>query len=131
MKEYMTTQRKRLFSFLRENPDRQYTVEALAVALCEEKAISISAIYRNINRMVEAGEAKRFAVDGSRTFLYQYVGDAECSTHLHLKCEKCGKLFHMDDPSMEALLRSAMQQNAFHIDKQKTILYGACQDCYV
>ncbi len=129
MGKYFTEQRQELLSFLKTHYDRQYSIAELAESLCEGKVISISAIYRNINRMVAEGTVAKISIDSSRKSLYQYIGENNCSEHLHLKCEKCGQLYHMDDQSMEGLLNAAMSLNAFNINKKKSILYGSCKDC--
>lgn len=127
--KYATEQRKLLLDFLKEHRDRQYSVEEIAERLCDVQNISVSSIYRNINIMVAEGSVRRFSVDGSRQFLYQFFGGNDCSTHIHLKCESCGQLFHMDDKAMEEILSSTMRGNDFSIDIRKTILYGLCKNC--
>lgn len=127
--KYVTEQRQRMLAFLKANKDRQFSVEELAKQLCGANTVSVSAIYRNINAMVEAGLVSRFPAPGSRKFLYQYIGESDCMQHFHLKCEKCGQLFHLDNDAVEDILRAAMQQNAFRINKKKTVLYGACETC--
>ncbi len=130
MKKYHTEQRRRLLSFLQENSDRQFSVEEIAEHLCGDGNISVSSIYRNINAMAAEGMIQRFPRDGSRTFLYQYIGDGDCREHIHMKCEICGSIFHLDRKAMEAIDASAAAAAAgFHINKKKTILYGACGKC--
>lgn len=129
MKKYATEQRKILLSFLKEHYDRQYSVEEIAEKLYGVENISISSIYRNINSMVVEGTVRRFSADGSRRFLYQYIDCDDCNKHLHLKCESCGQIFHMDEKSMENILTSVMSGSNFNIDVKKTILYGLCEDC--
>ncbi len=130
MKKYYTEQRRRLLSFMQENSDRQFSVEEIAEHLCEGKAISVSSIYRNINAMAAEGMIQRFPRDGSRTFLYQYIGDGDCREHIHMKCEICGSIFHLDRQAMEVIDASApAAASGFCIDKKKTILYGACGKC--
>lgn len=127
MKEYATGPRKQLLAFFKKNKDRQYTVEEIEEAIKDSK-ISVSSIYRNVNKMSEDGALQRFSADGSRKFLYQYVGEGSCSEHLHYKCDSCGLIFHMDHKSMEVLLALAAQ-NDFLIDNKKTVLHGLCRDC--
>lgn len=129
MKKYSTAQRKLLLSFLKEHRDQQYTVEELAEQLCHIKSISISSIYRNINQMLADGMVQRFTVDHSRQSLYQYLGDNDCSNHMHLKCEGCGQIFHMDDQSLKEIMGAAIRNSDFNIDIRKTILYGSCKNC--
>ena len=130
MKKYHTEQRKQLLSFLQRNSDRQFSVEEIAAHLCQDGNISVSSIYRNINAMAAEGMIQRFPRDGSRTFLYQYIGDGDCREHIHLKCEICGSIFHMDRKAMETMEMFASAAAAgFHINKKKTILYGAGGKC--
>ena len=128
MKAYSTEQRKQLLTFLEFHKDRQFSIEEIADFLCDSCNISISAIYRNMNKLVEEGLVVRHAKEGSRKFLFQYVGNRDCSEHLHLKCTSCGQIFHMDDTSMELIFLTAMK-NHFIVDKRKTILYGSCDCC--
>lgn len=125
---YSTQQRKLLLAFFKENPDRYFSVEEIAERLCEEKSISVSAIYRNVNSMVKDGNVRRFSVDGRRRAVYQYIGD-ECSRHIHLKCDGCGRIFHMEAGAMEKILIETMDNNEFSIDVSRTTLYGSCKGC--
>lgn len=127
MKKYMTTQRRLLLSFLEEHPHQQYSVEELAEQLCHHQNISISSIYRNISQMAAEGLVQRFAVDHSRQFLYQYLGGGDCDSHIHLKCQHCGQIFHVDDALLAELL-AALSGN-FEVDLRKTIVYGSCKNC--
>lgn len=128
MKKYATDQREILLSFLREHPDQQFSIEEISEQLCIGNVISLSTIYRNINKLVEEESVRRFAKEGSRKFLYQFIGDGNCSEHLHLTCNLCGQIYHVNDESMKIILLSALQ-NDFIIDKKKSLLYGVCRKC--
>lgn len=125
MKGYQTEQRKLLISFFTKNPDQQFTISEISERIPD---ISISAIYRNINSMVTDGALQRFQMEGSRQFLYQYIGGT-CSEHIHLKCNQCGKIVHMDTQSVQAVLDVVKKTTHFNIDKSKTILFGSCKSC--
>lgn len=129
MRHYATQQRQKLLIFLREHRDRQFSVEEIADELSVHSEISISAVYRNINKLLMSGEVMRRAKDGSRKFMYQYVGHEDCHDHLHLKCESCGKIFHMNSQVTEDVLGLAAQSENFYIDRKKTVLYGSCNTC--
>lgn len=126
MKEYQTEQRRYLFSFFEKHPDQQFTIEELAHSI---PGISISAVYRNVNQMVIEGSVQRFQKEQSRKFLYQYIGDTACAEHLHLKCSHCGRILHMDQKSMEVVIKTVRNNISFDIDKNKTILFGSCLSC--
>ncbi|MCC8122320.1 MAG: transcriptional repressor [Oscillospiraceae bacterium] len=129
MKKYDTEQRKILQTFFRAHPDRQFAVEELAEQLSGEGGISVSAIYRNLGQMLEEGAVERFSVAGSRRFLYQYFASGECEKHIHLKCETCGQLFHLDGQAEETLLGTIQSRSHFAIDRKKSVLYGCCDRC--
>ena len=129
MKVYTTEQRKVLSQFFQERPDFQFSVEELTSHLCKSHDISISAIYRNVSFLMKEGIIGRFTKEGSRQFLYQYIGDASCHSHLHLKCEQCGRIIHMNDVGVNETLQKVLHQTQFHLDLRKTVLHGHCKDC--
>ena len=120
-----------LLSFLKENTDRQFSIEEICEGVNQGGGhdISLSAVYRNIAKLVEDGHVRRFMRDGSRTAVYQYIHCRNCEKHLHMKCVKCSKILHMDDEATETMLVAAMKKNNFKIDERKTMLYGVCDSC--
>ncbi len=126
MKEYQTEQRKRLIAFFASHCDQQFTIDELFDSISD---ISISTIYRNVNQLVMEGSVQRFQKEGSRKSLYQYIGNSDCTEHLHLKCNKCGRIMHMDDKSMEIVMETVGNNFDFNIDINKTILFGSCLSC--
>ena len=123
---YATEQRKALFSFFTKHPDRHFTIEEIADNIC---GISVSTTYRNVNKLVEDGIVRRFQKDGQRKFLYQYIGNSECNSHLHLKCNTCGRIFHLDNDAGTTLTSAIKNNYDFEVDKTTTILFGACSSC--
>lgn len=128
MKRYSTEQRGMLLEFFKANCDRQYSVTEIAEQLRPHN-ISTSAIYRNISSMVAEGSLRKLSADGSRCFLYQYIDSDACSRHIHLKCEGCGQVFHMDKESMSKITEATANNSGFSIDVKRTILYGLCKEC--
>ena len=123
---YTTEQRKRLLSFFTKHLDNHFTVDALIKNI---DGISPSAIYRNVNQMVDDGQLRRFQKEGQRKFLYQYIGDGECSEHIHLKCNKCDRILHITPELSAAFMSSVKNDYNFELDKSATILFGACSSC--
>ncbi len=126
MRNYQTEQRKLLLAFFAEHPDRQFTIDVLESSI---QGVSRSALYRNINQMEKEGLVQRFPKEGSRKFLYQYIGSRECAGHFHLKCGTCGSIFHMDNASSEALVVAVRKGSNFNLDQSKTMLIGYCSSC--
>ena len=133
MTGYQTEQKRMLLQFLREHCERAYTVEEAVEALRVHGGASApakSTVYRLMQRLVEEGEVKRFAVGNSRRFVYQLMGGEECHSHLHMKCRACGRLFHLEERVSHALARTLATANGFSLDQADTVLFGECADCH-
>lgn len=128
MAMYMTGPRKELISFLRDNPDRQFSASQLQERLAGA-GVSLSAIYRNLTFLEEEGLISRSMKDGSRESFYQYIDSAECRGCLHLTCTKCGKTIHMDHAAANSMLDNVSKKDGFEVSTAKTVLYGVCKDC--
>ena len=127
MKEYITEQRRQLLNYFENHCDEQLTINDMTRDL-RECGISRSAVYRNVDRMVNEGILRRASEDGRRS-AYQYVGTKRCCNHIHIQCTKCGRISHIEDERAERALKLALQRSKFKIDEQKTVLYGICSKC--
>lgn len=127
MASYVTEQRKRILEIFKNSSERLFTVEELA-ELCDE-GISLSTVYRTINRLHSKGLVRRTVVEGSRKFAYQYINDEQCVKHLHLSCTQCGKIFHLEDDISSYFVKRIQQNNNFLVDNSKTLLRGICSSC--
>lgn len=128
MARYLTEQRKELISFLRSHPDRQFSAKQVAESL-EESGISLSAVYRNLESLEEAGLVSCFIKEGSREVFYQYMDADACKNCIHLTCTKCGRTFHMDAAAAEQMLDAVSKADGFEVSKTRTVLYGLCKNC--
>lgn len=128
MESYYTAQRKQLFSFLVDNPDKQFSVKQIAENL-QDSSISLSAIYRNLTALEGAGLINRSIKGGSREIYYQYIHSEACKNCIHLTCTKCGRTFHMNSAAADRMLDSVSKEDSFKINKSKTVLYGICRNC--
>jgi len=133
MKTYETEQRKLLVALFRADPDRVYTVEEVAEILRgdseDDKHCSVSTVYRLISRLCDEGVLHKHARDGSRKFYYQYVKSCECEAHLHLQCEGCGRIIHMDDSTSERMLLEVLERSGFRVDAARALVPGLCSGC--
>ena len=51
--------------------------------------------------------------------------------YVHGKCEKCGKVVHIERRSVEAAMQSlsGSEGSGFELDCTRTLFYGICGDC--
>ncbi|MBP3481134.1 MAG: transcriptional repressor [Clostridia bacterium] len=129
MKEYSTRQRKLLIDFFKQHCDEQLTVKEIAGFADIHDKISLSALYRNIDKMLLEGIIQKYAKENGREFVYQYIDREKCAWHLHLKCTNCGKIIHLDDEATDNVRSMLKVKNNFSINEHKTILYGLCSAC--
>ncbi len=132
MAEYCTEQKKMLLSFLQKNGERAYTVEELADGMKRQSGADApgkSTVYRWMTRLVEEGTVKRFVKGHSRRFVYQITSGERCHFHLHLKCIRCGRLFHLDEALSNELLCRVEDASHFSINEEETVLFGSCLNC--
>lgn len=129
MKEYLTGQRKVLFAFFEKNKDGWFAIDQILSELPETISISRSAVYRNIDRMEQEGYLRKSLSDDTRKALYQYNDCSADCPHIHLRCEQCGRIFHLQNEEEEKKLKSVLQENEFQLDEQATMLIGKCKKC--
>jgi len=86
--------------------------------------ISLGTVYRNLRLLAQAGEIKELDIPGSPSRF-----DSSTNNHHHLICEKCGRIFDMDeavDITMEARIA---QKTGFKVKRQYLKFIGLCSDC--
>ena len=126
---YHTKQKDIILELLQKNHDNHMTAEQMLSTLKDEHTpVSKATLYRFLDCMVENGEVKKFNLDNSAS-CYQYVGEHNDQCTYHLKCNSCGKVFHVDDTVINKM-NSKIEKNCdFKIDKDRTVFYGICGSC--
>jgi len=98
-----------------------------------EKGISVgtTTIYRHLEKMVKEGLVAKYVIDGSSSACFEYIGDhgEEYENCYHCKCEKCGKLIHLQCNEIESLKQHMQQHHDFQMDPHRTVFYGICGEC--
>lgn len=62
--------------------------------------------------------------------MLQYQGDdTACHNHFHLKCVKCGRLFHVSCDFLSQIEEHVYKHHIFLLTIPRTVLYGVCEDC--
>ncbi len=129
MKDYQTEQRKALLTLFQSYPEKQMSMDDILKRLPEGCQISRSAIYRNLDRMAKEGLLEKLALSDSRNSQYRYAGREKDCRRVHLRCEKCGQVFHMEKETDEERLDSLLKQSGFQIDGSATVIFGVCKRC--
>lgn len=129
---YRTRQRMAILQYFKAHPHAHFTAEELCEALrAHGIAIGKSTVYRALDRFSEEGTVRRFTSSPGESACYQYADTASggCRAHLHLKCNICGTLFHIECDRLRELTEHLGMQHSFTVDYAKTVLYGTCEPC--
>ena len=131
---YKTKHRDAIMSVLEEHAGEHITAAGIHDCLRSRGvAIGTATVYRQLEKLVEEGLADKYVVDAASGACYEYAGGHEGpSRYVHCKCEKCGRLVHVERKAFEAAMRSislAEAAGGFEMDLSHTVFYGICRDC--
>lgn len=129
---YKTKQKAVILDCLKNNSDREFTVDGLVELLKSESfTVGRTTVYRYLDYLVKNGDVRKFVSDSTRQATFQYIEHKhECEEHMHLKCIKCGKLIHLSCDFMNGVSEHILSHHNFRLDNAKTTLLGICEDCY-
>lgn len=125
--KYHTRQRDAVLRFFMDHGDRCFTAREVYDAVDAGEAT----VFRAITALTESGFLKKYASGSGRgdSATYQYNACGSRADHIHLKCEHCGGLIHMDCSFMATILAHFLDEHGFAVDCGKTVIYGLCENC--
>ena len=131
---YKTKHRDRILEILRENEGEHMTAGQILEQLrMRGVTIGVATIYRQLDRLVEEGAVNKYMVDAVTGACYEYRdGHGGNSAYVHGKCEKCGKVVHIERKFVEEAMQGLSETSAgsgFELDCTRTLFYGICGDC--
>ena len=129
---YNTKQREAILSYIISR-DGTHVTAAQILGYFASEGISISrpTVYRHLEKLTKIGKIRRYTTDGISGACYQYADNgAACHEHVHLKCEECGKLLHLECDRLNEIQRHLSSRHAFRVNALKTVFYGQCDNCY-
>ncbi len=90
----------------------------------EHPRISLGTVYRNLNLLVEQGEALRLDCgDGVDHF------DGDTRPHYHFACRGCGCVMDLDMDPIDHIDQIAGAGFDGEIQGHRVLFYGLCPDC--
>ena len=130
--QYKTKQMTELLAFLKSVQGSHVTVKDICDYF-EIRGITVgtTTIYRQQEKMVSEGLVAKYVVDGTSSACFEYTGDEEESQAVcyHCKCEKCGKLIHLQCDEVENLKQHMLEHHDFEMNPLRTVFYGLCSEC--
>ena len=128
MIKYQTGQRKVLLSLFEKETHRTYSAYDILEAL-PDSGISLSAIYRNLKAMENEGVICKASGPKDTEARYHYLNKKECVGIIHLKCETCNQIFHLNRNISNMIFAFAKDDLDFSLNQAGAFLYGKCSNC--
>lgn len=85
--------------------------------------LSLGTVYRNLTQLEEHGYIKKINIPGDPV---RFDGNTE--EHHHFICEKCGKIFDIEDEKIEYVDKLS-ETKGFKVNSMYLILRGVCDEC--
>ena len=86
--------------------------------------ISKGTVYRNLQVLQEDGDITELNLN--RT-LGRY--EVKQERHYHFRCEKCGRVFDLDEPVNTEIEKRVAERTGFKVSSHQTEFRGLCKDC--
>ena len=86
--------------------------------------ISKGTVYRNLNILREMGEISELNLNG---MVSRFEGNPD--NHYHFRCEKCGRVFDLEEPVNGELDKQVTEKTGFKVSYHQLEFRGLCKDC--
>jgi Fur family transcriptional regulator, peroxide stress response regulator len=86
--------------------------------------ISKGTVYRNMQVLEEDGAISVLNINGTQS---RY--EVKQESHYHFRCEKCGRVFDLDEPVELELDERVAKKTGFIVSYHQTEFRGLCSDC--
>lgn len=86
--------------------------------------ISKGTVYRNLKILQEKGEISELNLSGT---VSRFEGRQE--NHYHFRCDKCGRVFDLDEPVNNELDERVARKTGFKVSYHQLEFRGFCKDC--
>ena len=131
--KYTTRQKKELEEYMETIPGVHVTAAQVRDYFrAQGKDIGTATIYRQLERMVSEGLVSKYIIDSKSSACFAYIGESEHvqdSVCFHCKCEKCGRLIHLDCDELRDIQTHLLEHHGFAWDTGRTVFYGLCDRC--
>jgi Fur family peroxide stress response transcriptional regulator len=86
--------------------------------------ISKGTVYRNLQVLREDGSISELNLNGTLSRF-----EVKKESHYHFRCEKCGRVFDLDEPVDRELDEKISKKTGFRVSHHQTEFRGLCKDC--
>ena len=124
MKRRETRQREAILNILRDADSHPTADQIYDEVRKTIPNISKGTVYRNLKILKDTGKISELNLDGTVS-RYEDKKDG----HYHFRCEKCGRIFDLDEPVNHALDLKIAKQTGFTVSYHQLEFRGLCKAC--
>lgn len=117
-------QRELIYRTVMENPVHPSADTVYEMVRRELPNISLGTVYRNLNLLSEQGALLKISLPNASDHF-----DGRTQEHCHMLCEKCGGVYDVDTPNLEALTGSLCDGCGFRVTGCHVYFTGICGEC--
>lgn len=131
LQKYHTKTTDLISQFIAQKNEHGFSAAELSAFLKEHGVeVNKTTVYRNLDKMTEAGQLVKHKSMISDGFVYQVAEEEKhCSEHIHFQCCKCGSVIHLSDEKTSEYLKSISEELGFQINLNLSALNGICNKC--
>ena len=115
-------QRESILNYLKITKTHPTAEEIYSELKLELPSLSLATVYRNCNRLAEAGELLRLDTGGKTHF------DADISDHQHFVCSECGRVYDLFFELPEETIVGNLPEGFTH-NSHRLYFFGVCKNC--
>jgi len=120
----MTKQRRIILDVLRSttsHPTADWLYEKVKDKIPN---ISLGTVYRNLNILKEMNEIMELSYGSTYSRF-----DGNPQNHYHFVCERCGRVFDIDEEVHREMDRRVEEKTGFTVRYHRMEFYGTCREC--
>lgn len=130
---YKTKQREILLKYLEKRSGDHITAgDVCEYFKAQGASIGQATVYRQLEKLVDEGLLNKYIMEASGRACFEYVGmrvHKKGKTCFHCKCEKCGKLIHLQCEELKEIGKHLSEEHGFKLNPMRTVFYGVCDEC--
>jgi Fur family peroxide stress response transcriptional regulator len=119
-----TVQRRIILQVVLERDDHPTAGDVLKAVKEQIPGISRTTVYRVLDTLAQWGVVRRLQHAGTAARF-----DGKTQRHHHLVCNKCHKVFDVQDPKLDQLRVSHIEAEGFEVEDFSVHLMGTCEAC--
>lgn len=125
----LTLQRRSVLDVLIEHCDEHLSTEEIYEKVKKKyPEIGLATVYRTVQLFEEMGIIDRLNFDDGCS-RFELASEDTVHHHHHLICEKCNKVFEVENDLLAEIESEIERKYQFAIRDHNVMFYGTCKDC--